>query len=228
MLSTLSKNLVLCGLLTTLVIIITGCGDLASKTTYLDPENAPKAGDKGWIPLFNGKDLSGWIIKDKSVPMSWKAVDGMMSNTSSHEHRGSDIYTEQKFKDFEIYYEYRIPKASNSGLYLRGRYEIQILDDDSHPNLRPNQKNGAFYDLMAPKNKITRKAGEWQSVYAKLCGNKVTVILNGMTIFDNAVLARPTRGGLDMKNDPNLPGPILIQGNHGSIDVRNIMIRPIG
>jgi len=207
-----------------------GCNGSSSWwNAYIDPENAPKARDKGWIPLCNGKDLTGWLAKDKSVPMSWKVVDGMMVNTSSHGHHGTDLYTEQKFDDFEIYYEYRIPECSNSGLYLRGRYEVQILDNacwkEKHKNLGSDQLNGAIYGVQAVPEDASRGPGEWQSVYAKLIGKKLTLILNGRKIHDNYELPRATAGGLDRAVGE--PGAIMIQGNHGSIDVRKMMIRPI-
>ncbi|MHC4445091.1 MAG: 3-keto-disaccharide hydrolase [Planctomycetota bacterium] len=219
----LFKRVTLIGLIIVPAIGMIGCNGM----NYIDPDNAPKPREKDWIALCNGTDLTGWVQKDKKVPMSWKVVDGVMVNTISHGHHGTDIYTQQKFDDFEIYYEYRIPQGSNSGVYLRGRYELQIIDDVgwSRSKLRPNQRNGAIYSILAPLENVSRNPGQWQSVYAKLVGKKLTVVLNGKKIHDNAQLPRATAGGLD--KNVGQPGPILIQGNHGSIDMRNIMIRPI-
>ncbi|UCD29089.1 MAG: DUF1080 domain-containing protein [Planctomycetota bacterium] len=213
-------------LLVAVVVGGIGCNGIDTKITYLDPENAPKPGDKNWIALFNGKDFTGWIQKQRNVPMSWKVVDGVMVNTALHGHPGTDIYTERKFDDFEIYYEYRIPPGSNSGVYLRGCYEIQILDSFGDKR-KQNSKhiNGAIYGLLAVPQSVSRKAGEWQTVYAKLAGKKLTVVLNGYQVFDNVELTRITPGGLG--KDYSKSGPILIQGNHGSVDFRTMMIRPI-
>lgn len=189
---------------------------------YLDAANAPKG--KGWISLCNGKDLTGWVQRHKDRPMSWAVSGGNMINFSTHEAKGCDIYTEQKFDDFEIYYEYLVPRGSNSGLYLRGRYEIQILDDgDSGP---APHTDGAFYSVKAPSEKASLGVMKWQSVYAKIVGRKATVILNGKKIHDNFELPRPTGGELDGNVDQ--PGPIMLQGDHGSLVVRKLKLRPIG
>ncbi len=189
---------------------------------YLDSKNSPKG--PGWIDLCNGKDLAGWHRRPgHDRPLSWKVVAGVMVNTTSPEKHGTDIVSDRKFKDFELYYEYRIPKGSNSGMYLRGRYEIQICDD--YGQAPGTGSNGALYSLAPPARNASRKPGEWQSVYARIVGKKVSVILNGVKTVDNIEATRPTGGELD--RDVGKPGPIMIQGDHGSIDVRRLMLRPI-
>jgi hypothetical protein len=189
---------------------------------YLDPEHAPLG--PGWRRLFNEKDLTGWHARDPNVGMSWRVEDGLLRNTSDlSKHDGVDLISDEQFRDFEIYYEYRVPKGSNSGLYLRGRYEIQILDSLGKP--AGNGQNGAIYSLMAPSRNVSREANQWQSVYATMIGNTINVWLNGEKVIDTLEPSRATGDELDQNYD--LPGPILLQGNHGSVDFRNLFIRTI-
>ena len=118
---------------------------------YLDAENGPKG--EGWIDLCNGHDLTGWVQRQKDRPMSWLVSNRTMINFSTHEAQGVDIYTEQKFNDFEVYYEYAVSRHGNSGFYLRGRYEIQILDDGKES---PNEhSDGSIYNIKASSEKTT-------------------------------------------------------------------------
>jgi hypothetical protein len=156
--------------------------------------------------------------------MSWIATKGMMVNFSSHERPGCDLYTEQKFDDFEVYYEYLIPHGSNSGFYFRGRYEIQIIDNGL-PNLKPYQKDGSLYSVSPPPDGVSRGPNTWQSVYGRITGRRLTVVFNGRKVFDDVELPKPTGGELDRNEDQ--PGPILLQGNHGSIIFRHMKIRPL-
>src|SRR5687767_7841506 len=147
----------------------------SGKRKYLDREHAPKG--EGWIDLYNGKDLSGWKKREPDARMSWKVVDGILTNDAPHDNPGVDIISEKKFDDYEIYYEYKLPKHSNSGMYLRGRYEIQILED--HGTEATVESNGGIYSLIAPTKNVSKPAGEWQVVYANIKGRKVNVWLNG-------------------------------------------------
>jgi len=188
---------------------------------YLDQENAPRG--EGWIALCNGRDLEGWHPRQEDRPTSWKVASGVMVNTTSRSKRGTNIVTDQKFRDFEIYCEYRIPKGSSSGVFLRGRYEIQIADDHGR---RPSSRgSGALYGLSSPAKNASRRAGQWQSLYARIAGRKVTIVLNGVKTVDNAEARRPTSGHLD--NNVDQPGPIMIQGDRGAIEVRHLMLKPI-
>lgn len=195
--------------------------ELAS-TKWLDRANGPQG--NGWLRLFNGRDLSGWVSNHPDKPSSWKATDGMMVNESSHDHRGNNLFTQEKWDDFELYYEYCIPEGSNSGMYLRGRYEIQIFDSFAEQK-RDWTVNGAIWNAAVPYYDVDRKAGEWQSVYARIVDKKVTVVLNTTLIHDEFKVPFPTGGELD-RNEA-LPGPIMIQGDHGGVQIRNIYLRPI-
>ena len=191
-------------------------------TNYLDAEHAPRG--EGWIRLFNGQDLQGWRPRDPKIPMSWRAEDGLLRNTSDvRKHDGVDLVSEATFDDFELYLEYRVPRGSNSGVYLRGRYEIQILEDFGKPPR--DGSNGGIYSLAVPAKNVSREPGQWQSIYATLIGRRVNVWVNGFQTVKDVELTRVTGGALDSNEDA--PGPIMLQGNHGSVDFRHLLIRPI-
>ncbi len=178
---------------------------------------AARQGD-GWIPLFNGKDLSGWHLRHEGGRNGWTAENGMLVNTPP----STDLVTDQKFRDFEVHYEYMVPEQSNSGVYLRGRYEIQI--DDAYGREPGSRRNGAIYGVITPTSNPSKRPGEWQTVDARMVGDRATVTLNGTKIIDNAQV-RLTGAALDDKEAE--PGPILLQGDHGKVTFRNIRIRPI-
>lgn len=177
----------------------------------------------GFRPLFNAFDLEGWKLRNADGHNSWKVVDGNLINDPGDQH-GTDLVSQEKFKDFEIRYAYKIPEGSNSGVYLRGRYEIQILDDYNSQRLRDGG-NGGLYSLKAPSKFVSRKPGEWQTVEARIVGSRISVILNGEKIHDNVEITRATGGQLD--NDLGTPGPIMLQGDHGAITFDYIHIKPL-
>lgn len=208
-----------------LAILITGCSQ-SLVTSGLDARHAPRDGE-GWIPLFNGRDLTGWRGRENGFG-AWKVIDGVMVNDVGPGIHGVDILTTQKFWDFEIYYEYVIPEGSNSGLYLRGRYEIQIWDDyGKEPRDAEVAKrfNGALYNVAAPAARVSKPPNQWQSVFARIVGNRVSIVLNGTRIVDSVEVHRPTGAHYDDKVDT--PGPIMIQGDHGRISLRNLYIRAL-
>ncbi len=183
---------------------------------------AAEAAD-GFRPLFDGVDLTGWKLRHPDGVKSWSAQNGMLVNEIPEGGHGTDLVSDDTFKDFVIRYEYMIPKAANSGLYLRGRYEIQILDDHGSPPAVGG--NGALYSVQAPSQNVSKPAGKWQEVEATLRGNRVTVVLNGVKVQDNVELTRGTGGQLDDRLDQ--PGPILLQGDHGAVAFRNIRVKPL-
>lgn len=179
---------------------------------------------QGFRLLFNGSDLTGWHLRNPNGPKSWSAQNGMLVNTIPPEGHGTDIVSDEKFRDFTVRYEYMVPKGANSGFYLRGRHEIQILDDGNAT--RPsNSSNGSIYSQYAPSVMASKKAGEWQTVEATIVGNKVTVILNGQKILDNVTCERPSGGQLDDR--VNDPGPIFLQGDHGAVAFRNVRLKAL-
>ena len=176
---------------------------------------------EGFRPLFNGANLAGWKLRHPDGRPSWSVENGMLVNTVDKEH-GTDLVSEEKFRDFTARYEYMVPKGANSGFYLRGRYELQIFDDFESRKLAPGG-NGAIYNFQPVSLFASRAPGEWQQVEATIQGNRVTVILNGVKVHDNVEVTRATGGELDA--NLNDPGPILLQGDHGSVAFRNLRIK---
>lgn len=176
---------------------------------------------EGFKPLFNGEDLAGWKLRQAGGEFSWSAQNGMLVNQIAEGKHGTDLVTTEAFKDFIVRYEYLVPKGANSGFYLRGRYEIQILDDQgSAPS---DSGNGSLYSFRAPTQNVSKPAGQWQEVEATLRGNRVTVTLNGVKIHDNVEITRATGGQLD--NNLDQPGPFLLQGDHGAVAFRNLRVK---
>jgi hypothetical protein len=180
------------------------------------PEN-PEWGDP--IELFNGKDLSGWVARHPSQPNMWKAEDGVLANTDT----GSDLVTEAEFEDFKLHIEVNYPQGSNSGIYLRGRYEIQVQDDyGKEPH---SLYMGAVYGHITPTENTAKPAGEWQVFDITLLGRWVTVELNGKVIIDHQEIPGITGGALDANEGE--PGPFMLQGDHGPVSYRNILVTPV-
>jgi uncharacterized protein len=179
---------------------------------------------EGFKPLFNGEDLKGWKYRNPNGNKSWSAQNGMLVNVAAKDQAGTDLITEDKYRDFIVRYEYQVPKGSNSGLYLRGRHELQITDDGDRKETAPGS-NGGLYNTKGGSTLASRPAGQWQEVEAKMVGNKVTVFLNGVKIHDNVEASKATGGELDANLDK--PGPIMLQGDHGAVAFRNIRIKKL-
>ncbi|MCW5909479.1 MAG: DUF1080 domain-containing protein [Cyclobacteriaceae bacterium] len=167
------------------------------------------------VTLFNGKDLSGWKAMG---PNQWIVENGILRSLKS----GSNLVSEQTFTDFKLHVEFRYEKGSNSGVYLRGRYEVQIEDDKGKEPWKGYL--GAIYGFLTPSVMAARNAGEWQAYDITLVGRIVTVVANGITIIANQEIPGITGGAIDNKESE--PGPIMFQGDHGPIDFRNIVITP--
>jgi hypothetical protein len=171
------------------------------------------------IKLFNGKDLTGWKVSDPGAPTSWKVEAGTLVSPG----RGPDLLTTADFEDFKLHIEFNCAPKSNSGVYLRGRYELQI-EDDPEPE-GPSQRTGGIYGFLAPYPEAKGKPGEWQTYDVVLVGRMVTVALNGRTIIDNQEIPGITGGALD--SHEGLPAPIYLQGSEdGHVMYRNIVITP--
>ena len=182
------------------------------------------ADDEGFRPLFNGKDLSGWKLRNPKGTPSWKVENGALVNDVTAGKQGTDLVTEEKFWNFTVRYEYKIPKGANSGFYLRGRHEIQILDD--YEKGKPGTHgNASIYGVSAPSEFTSKPPGEWNRVEATIIGNKITVVHNGVKIHDNVECNKAT--GSEIDNKLSEPGPLFMQGDHGSVSVRNIRIKEL-
>lgn len=167
------------------------------------------------IRLFNGKNLDGWHATGDN---QWLAENGILRSPKS----GSNLVSDQKFNDFKLHLEFRYPKGSNSGVYLRGRYEVQIEDSDGEEGLL--DRFGAVYGFLPPNQMAAKKAGEWQSYDITLVGRLVTVVANGKTIIASQIIPGITGGALDSREGE--AGPIFFQGDHGPVEFRNIIITP--
>jgi hypothetical protein len=170
------------------------------------------------IELINGKDLTGWKPRSSGVKNGWIVREGMLVNAEP----GNDLITERKFTDFKLHAEFRYARGSNSGIYLRGRYEVQI--EDNYGEEPDSHKIGGIYGFLTPSVNAGKQAGEWQTFDITLVGRVVTVVLNGERVIDRQTIPGITGGALD--SDEGAPGPIMLQGDHGPIDFRRVTLTP--
>ncbi len=180
------------------------------------------------IHLFNNKDLTGWKMVEQNKANGWSVIDGILINDPVQKEGTApvgygNIRTEEEFEDFNLKLEVNVPVHSNSGVYLRGRYEIQVVDSYERPLDSHNM--GALYSRLTPVVNAEKPAGEWQTLDITLYDRHLTVILNGKTIIDNQPVYGPTGGALT--SDVFAPGPIYLQGDHGKVLYRNIILTPI-
>ena len=180
------------------------------------------------IALFNGKDLSGWQPLNPNAAMGWSVEEGVLINRTHHgegtpRRPHTNIRTEREFEDFNLTLEARTLQNSNSGVYLRGIYEVQVFESYGRPVDSHNM--GAIYSRICPTVAAEKPIGEWQTLDITLVDRHVTVILNGQTIIDNQPVLGCTGGAL--WSDPLRLGPIYLQGNHSDIDYRNVVLRPV-
>jgi hypothetical protein len=179
-----------------------------------------RSGQPAWgspVMLFNGKSLDGWQPLGRR-DSQWSATGGILQNAKS----GANLVTVQKFDDFKLHVDFRVPKGENSGVYLRGRYELQI---DDAAGLEPSSHHlGGLYGFIAPSQNVARAAGEWQSMDVTLVGRMLTYTLNGTMVICNREIPGITGGALDSAEAE--PGPLYLQGDHGPVDYRNIVITP--
>jgi hypothetical protein len=213
--------------------------------------------DKAIMP-FNGSDLSGWKFQGAEAKSKWVVGRASMDEKNpselavvrippqadggpgvraliNSEKGGVDLYTEQKFGDCTIELEFMLPRKSNSGVYIMGEYEIQILDSFGREKVGPSDLGG-LYKVAAPRVNAARQPGEWQKFVIEFQaprfeGEKkvadakfLKVVLNDQVIHENVEMKGPTPGGLTGKEAPT--GPLMFQGNHGPVAFRNIKIIP--
>jgi len=188
------------------------------------------ADTKGWISLFDGKTLAGWKLRHEGGKNAWSAENGVLKNAEA----GTDFVTERKFGDFDLHIEFAVPKGSNSGVYLQGRYEIQIADTYRQP---PSHGGcGAVYSKILPTENVAKPADDWQAFDISFRQARrgpdgkvtekalVTLVWNGIRVIDRKEIDGITGGALD--DAEGTPGPLMLQGDHGPILYRNIRIRP--
>ena len=170
------------------------------------------------VTLLAQNGLEGWHPRNSRKSFDWTCENGVLTNRAGT----VDIVSDLKFKDFKLHLEYKVAKGSNSGVYLRGRYEAQILDDFGREP--ESHGNGAIYSRIPQKINASKAPDTWQTYDITIVGRYVTIVLNGTTIVDNAHLDGITGGALDPFED--LPGPLMLQGDHGKVWYRNILVYP--
>lgn len=176
------------------------------------------------IQLLNGKDLAGWRLL-KEADNGWRVVDGVLQNRvvkAKDKHFGN-LRTDAEFEDFNLKTEVRTQEGSNSGIYLRGIYEVQIMESFGKP--LDSHHMGALYSRITPSVNAEKPIGEWQTLDITLVDRHLTVILNGKTIIDNQPVLGCTGGA--MTSDEFKPGPLYLQGDHTNVDYRNMVLTPV-
>ncbi|GGW46753.1 large multifunctional protein- glycosyl hydrolase [Arenibacter certesii] len=165
--------------------------------------------------LINENDLNGWHALGKN---QWSVESGILKSPRS----GANLVSDEKFQDFKLHLEFRYPEGSNSGVYLRGRYEVQITDSKgADPS---DIEFSGIYGFLTPSEVVAKEAMEWQEYDITLIGRRVTVVANGVTVIKDQIIPGITGGALDSREGE--PGPLLLQGDHGPIEFRNIVITP--
>ena len=187
-----------------------------ARAPALDKAATPKW-DKP-VKLFDGKDLSGWK-QSKPGPPDWMVKDGTVVSPGN----GPELISDQKFQDFKLHIEFNCGKDSNSGIYLRGRYEVQVeTESEGEP---PSHHTGGVYGFLAPTPEQPRSPDTWQTFDITFIGRRVTVVQNGKTVIDNLEIPGITGGALD--SNEGAPGPIYLQGSEkGHVAYRNIVVTP--
>ena len=181
------------------------------------------------IALLNGRDLTGWRVLEAGAANGWTFRDGMLLNIAEEaapgqpKRRYGNLRTDREFEDFRLTVEVRVPPGGNSGVYLRGIYEIQVFD--SYGKGLDSHYMGAVYSRVTPTVSAEKPAGEWQTLDMTLVDRHITVILNGRRIIDNQPVPGCTGGA--MWADPTRAGPIYLQGDHGGIAFQNFVLRPV-
>ena len=179
------------------------------------------------IKLLNGKDLTGWVIKEAGKANGWSVEKGVLRNNpvqpeGKHISYGN-LRTVDTFEDFNLKLQVNVPAGNNSGVYLRGIYEVQVVD--SYGKEVDSHNMGALYSRITPSSAAEKKPGEWQDMDITLYKRHLTVKLNGTTIIDNQPVYGVTGGA--MTADEFSPGPIYLQGDHGEVSYRELVLTPI-
>jgi len=180
------------------------------------------------VKLIAADSLTGWKVMNDKAPNFWSVADGTLSNRVQNgpdgkKLHGTNIRTAAEFEDFNLKTEVRVPKNGNSGIYLRGIYEVQVAETHGKPCDSHNM--GALYSRITPSSAAEKPAGEWQTLDITLADRHLTVILNGTVIIDNRPVLGCTGGA--MTSDEFRPGPVYLQGDHTEVDYRNMILTPI-
>jgi Domain of Unknown Function (DUF1080) len=168
------------------------------------------------IAIFNGVDLNGWTTSEGTS--AWTVERGILTNARG----GANLITQRTFADFKLHVEFRVPAKGNSGIYLRGRHEVQIEDSKG---MEPGSLHaGGVYGFLTPNENAALAPGEWQTYDITLVGRMVTVVLNGKSVITRQNIPGITGGALN--SDEGAPGPIMLQGDHTAVEFRKIVLTP--
>jgi len=223
--------------LTILVLLMAFAHPTLADSQSSKPQKPPK----GAIILFDGKDTSAWVHRGTGEPCAWPVIDGAMEINIQK----PDLLTKQEFGDFRLHLEFNIPPMpdkrgqgrGNGGVYLQGRYEIQILDSYQNETY-PTGACGAIYGQKAPDSNAAKPPGKWQTYditfYAarfdangkQIARPRVTVLWNDVKVHDNVEITLDI-GVAGLERNRSAIGPILLQ-NHGcKVKFRNIWVLPL-
>lgn len=167
------------------------------------------------VVLFDGTTMNAW--RPLGGTSQWVVEDGVLTNRKS----GANLATRETFTDFQLHLEVRYPPKGNSGIYLRGRHEVQVEDSPAEPQ---SIHMGGIYGFLVPNENASRGPDQWDVYDITLVGRRVTVVLNGKTVIGDQTIPGITGGALDSHEGE--PGPIYLQGDHTAVAYRNIVIRP--
>jgi Domain of Unknown Function (DUF1080) len=175
---------------------------------------------EGWISLLNGKDLTGWHLRNANGPNGWKVIDHVYVNSPP----STDIQTDSEYYDFQLHVEFKVTAGDgNSGVYMRDKFEVQIFNSFGKP---PEDSGcGALYKRIAPSVNASKRDGEWQTYDITFIGRRLTVIHNDQKVLDNVDVGPMGTGAASNRADG--PGPLRLQGDHEAVSFRNIRIRPL-
>jgi hypothetical protein len=206
------------------------------RSAWTDDKNVPE----GFTPLFNGKDLTGWKVRQGGNPDVWGAEPGILYVNG----KGGDwLMTEKEYSDFELRLEFKLPKAGNSGVALRcglkgnphseAGMEIQLLDDPWYldkknykEGLKPTQKTGSIYGIVPPSKDALKPVGEWNQMRITANGPRIAVELNGEKIVD-ANLNDHKDKEKDHKGMMRPKGHLGLQSHDGRVEFRNLYVKEL-
>ena len=180
------------------------------------------------IRLFNGVDLTGWKLINSKKINGWKVKHGELVNETPKKTFDAfapygNLRTERVFGDSKLTIEFNVPPGGNSGIYLRGAYEVQVVDRDSR--MQGLQGVGAIFSRVEPSKNAGKPGGQWQSYEITMVDRHATIVLNGETVIDNQPVVGNTNGSFQA--DVTRPGPLHLQGDHTSVRYRNIVLYPV-
>lgn len=170
------------------------------------------------VELFDGRTLAGWRPRHAGTPHGWTVRHGALANVEAR----ADLRTVRTYRNFKLSLSFRLQPGSDSGVHLRGRYEVQLTDRADPASFAGG--TGSIYGMVAPEGAVTCAAGQWHTLEVTLLGREVTVVLDGKAVLQGAPIPGITGDALDSREGS--PGPIVLQGYLGQVEFRDIVIVP--